>query len=40
MLFKALLACRQITMRKVDGWERLAAKLIDQAIDSPLDHIA
>ena len=33
MLFWALLASGQINMRKVDGWETLATKLIDQPID-------
>ena len=33
MLFWALLACGQITMRKVDGWDTLAVPLADQAID-------
>ena len=33
MLFWALLACGQITLRKVDGWKTLAAKPIDQPID-------
>ena len=33
MLFWALLASGQITMRKVDGWESLSAPLADQAID-------
>jgi putative transposase len=33
MLFWALLASGQINMRKVDGWQTLAAKLIDQPID-------
>jgi putative transposase len=33
MLFWALLASGQITMRKVDGWQTLAAKPIDQPID-------
>jgi transposase-like protein len=33
MLFWALLASGQITMRKVDGWETLSAPLADQAID-------
>ena len=33
MLFWALLASGQISMRKVDGWQTLAAKLIDQPID-------
>jgi putative transposase len=30
MLFWALLASGQINMRKVDGWQTLATKLIDQ----------
>src|SRR6186997_1646503 len=33
MLFWALLASGQITMRKVDGWETLATRTIDQPID-------
>src|SRR4030088_733858 len=33
MLFWALLASGQITMRKVDGWQTLSTKLIDQPID-------
>jgi putative transposase len=33
MLFWALLASGQITMRKVDGWQSLATKPIDQPID-------
>ncbi len=33
MLFWALLASGQINMRKVDGWQTLAAKPIDQPID-------
>ena len=33
MLFWALLASGQITMRKVDGWETLAQKPTDQTID-------
>ena len=33
MLFWALLASGQIRMRKVDGWQTLATKLIDQPID-------
>ena len=33
MLFWALLASGQITMRKVDGWESLAEKPADQTID-------
>jgi putative transposase len=33
MLFWALLASRQITMRKVDGWQTLAEKPADQIID-------
>ncbi|MGB6502807.1 MAG: IS256 family transposase, partial [Xanthobacteraceae bacterium] len=33
MLFWALLASGQINMRKVDGWQTLATKLIDQPID-------
>lgn len=33
MLFWALLASGQITMRKVDGWQSLATKPIDQPIE-------
>jgi putative transposase len=33
MLFWALLASGQIDMRKVDGWQTLATKPIDQPID-------
>ena len=33
MMFWALLASRQISMRKVDGWQTLATKPIDQPID-------
>jgi putative transposase len=33
MLFWALLASGQITMRKVDGWESLSEKASDQIID-------
>jgi transposase-like protein len=33
MMFWALLASGQITMRKVDGWQTLATKPIDQPID-------
>jgi putative transposase len=33
MLFWALLAAGQISMRKVDGWQTLATKPIDQPID-------
>jgi putative transposase len=33
MLFWALLACGQINMRKVDGWQTLATSPIDQPID-------
>jgi len=33
MLFWALLASGQINMRKVDGWQTLATKTIDQPID-------
>jgi putative transposase len=33
MLFWALLASGQITMRKVDGWESLPEKPVDQTID-------
>jgi hypothetical protein len=33
MLFWALLAAGQITMRKVDGWQTLTHKLTDEPID-------
>jgi len=33
MLFWALLASRQITMRKVDGWRSLNKSPFDQTID-------
>ena len=33
MLFWALLAAGQITMRKVDGWQTLTPKLADKPID-------
>jgi putative transposase len=33
MLFWALLASGQISMRKIDGWHTLSTKLIDQPID-------
>ncbi len=33
MLFWALMASEQITMRKVDGWQSLNEKPSDQAID-------
>ena len=33
MLFWALLASGQITMRKVDGWQTLATKPTDAVID-------
>jgi putative transposase len=33
MLFWALLASGQITMRKVDGWPTLARRATDQTID-------
>jgi len=33
MLFWALLASGQITMRKVDGWQSLTEKPSDQIID-------
>ena len=33
MLFWALLASGQITMRKVDGWESLSTRPVDQTID-------
>ena len=33
MLFWALLASGQITMRKIDGWQTITTKFIDQPID-------
>lgn len=33
MLFWALMASGQISMRKTDGWQTLAAKPLDQQID-------
>ena len=33
MLFRALLASGQITMRKVDGWPTIAQRVADQTID-------
>jgi transposase-like protein len=33
MLFWALLAAGQITMRKVDGWQTLTRKLANEAVD-------
>ena len=33
MLFWALLAAGQITMRKVDGWQTLTRKLADEPVD-------
>jgi putative transposase len=33
MLFWALLASGQISMRKIDGWRTLGSKLLDQPID-------
>ena len=33
MLFWALLAAGQITMRKVDGWQTLTRKLADKPVD-------
>ena len=33
LVFWALLASGQISMRKIDGWHTLATKLIDQPID-------
>ncbi len=33
MLFWALLASGQITMRKVDGWESLSERPVNQTID-------
>jgi len=33
MLFRALLASGQMNMRKVDGWQTLVNKIIDQPID-------
>src|SRR6202521_5849583 len=40
LLFWALLASGQITMRKVDGWQTLAEKPDDQIIDLAHDRIA
>ena len=40
MLFWALLASGQITMRKVDGWQTLAQKLADKPIDLAADPIS
>jgi hypothetical protein len=34
MLFWALLAAGQITMRKVDGWQTLTHKLVDEPMTS------
>ena len=39
MLFWALLASGQINMRKVDGWQTLSTKPIDQPIDLPPETI-
>jgi putative transposase len=39
MLFWALLASGQITMRKVDGWQCLSEKPSDPALISPHDQI-
>jgi hypothetical protein len=39
MLFWALLASGQINMRKVDGWQTLATKPIDQPMDSQPETI-
>jgi hypothetical protein len=36
MLFWALLASGQINMRKVDGWQTLATKPVDQP--NPVSH--
>jgi hypothetical protein len=33
MLFWALLAAGQVTMRKVDGWQTLTHQLTDKLID-------
>jgi putative transposase len=33
MLFWALLASGQISMRKIDGWQTLATKPVDQQFD-------
>lgn len=35
MLFWALMACGQISMREIDGWRALSAKPLDQQIDLP-----
>ena len=40
MLFWALLASGQITMRKVDGWPTLAEKPTDPPTDPPIDLVA
>ena len=40
MLFSALLAAGQITMRKVDGWQTLTHKLADEPIDLVADAIS
>ena len=40
VLFWALLASGQITMRKVDGWESLAEKPSISSLTSPLKRIA
>src|SRR6202030_3668797 len=40
MLFWALLASGQITMRKVDGWQSLTQKLADKPIDLAADHVS
>jgi hypothetical protein len=39
MLFWALLASGQINMRKVDGWQTLATKPVDQPIDLAAETI-
>jgi hypothetical protein len=39
MLFWALLASGQITMRKVDGWESLATSLPIRSLTSPHDQL-
>jgi hypothetical protein len=33
MLFWALMASGQIIMRKIDGWQTLATKPVDQQVD-------
>jgi hypothetical protein len=40
MLFWTLLASGQITMRKIDWWQMLAEKYVEQPIDLAVDQIA